>query len=276
MGMKRYIKRLFLPISKCKGSKASSDERILNSVDQKIIFVIGTGRSGTHWLGYILEAHPNIKATIEEPAIFKTVTEIALDQQKKDKLFPKLVKLYRKQLQNSRHHHYTDKSHPNIWIAEDLAKTFDNAYFIGIIRNPYGTVASMLRHKEVLGWHKKWREYPVPNAFLGITEDIAKQYDELSLPERCTIRWIAHYHRMEELQKKLGSRLLVISYEDLIRNSQSVLEEVREFLDLTYPPEIETIKKESLSKWKRNLSERDIDEISRMLVKYNLETYVQG
>ena len=29
------------------------------------IFVIGTGRSGTHWIGYILAAHPDIRATIE-------------------------------------------------------------------------------------------------------------------------------------------------------------------------------------------------------------------
>ena len=31
------------------------------------IFVIGSGRSGTHWVGYILEAHPDIHVTIEKP-----------------------------------------------------------------------------------------------------------------------------------------------------------------------------------------------------------------
>jgi hypothetical protein len=31
-------------------------------------FVIGTGRSGTHWLGYALENHPHVRATIEAQA----------------------------------------------------------------------------------------------------------------------------------------------------------------------------------------------------------------
>ena len=59
--------------------------------DQKAIFVIGTGRSGTHWLGYILQGHSNVKATIEDRQIFKIVTDMALDQGKKGSYFPKLI-----------------------------------------------------------------------------------------------------------------------------------------------------------------------------------------
>ena len=37
------------------------------------VFVIGSGRSGTHWVGYILEAHPDIHVTIETKPVFDWV-----------------------------------------------------------------------------------------------------------------------------------------------------------------------------------------------------------
>ena len=42
------------------------------------IFVLGTGRSGTHWLGYILDAHPDIHVAIEERTKFRLATRAAL------------------------------------------------------------------------------------------------------------------------------------------------------------------------------------------------------
>ena len=247
-----------------------------NNIKQKIIFVIGTGRSGTHWLGYILESHPYIKATIEERAIFGLVTKIALNQHKKNKIYPKLVKKYKRQLQSNSQYHYMDKSPPNIWLAEDLTKTFDHAKFIGIIRNPYATISSMLKHPGVVRWHENWKRYPIPNQFLGITPEIAKNYETMTIVEKCMLRWISHLRQMKFLQSILNSKLLVVTYEDLIENGEEPLRKIKDFLELSYSPTIKETKKESLNKWKKYLTEKQINKITKMLESHKFEQYIQS
>ncbi len=55
------------------------------------IFVIGTGRSGTHWLGYSLGNHPEIRATIEVQPMFGLSTRMALNPALEMQLFEKLI-----------------------------------------------------------------------------------------------------------------------------------------------------------------------------------------
>jgi len=47
---------------------------------KKKIFVVGTGRSGTHWLGYFLQLSSEIKVNIEKLPIFDMVTKAALNK----------------------------------------------------------------------------------------------------------------------------------------------------------------------------------------------------
>src|SRR5262245_13442039 len=124
-----------------------SDIAVSHSSKRRPVFVVGTGRSGTHWLAYILQRHPEIRMTIEKEPMFGWSTRIALNPELSDRLLWKLILFYRIQFWISAPRHYLDKSHPNIWIAEDLARAFPDALFLGILRDPYGTVASMLRHK---------------------------------------------------------------------------------------------------------------------------------
>lgn len=125
------------------------------SPSSRKVFILGTGRSGTHWLGYILESHPDCVATIETRGIFRRVTRMALDPTLRPRLLPGLLRRYRLRHALAVPSHYVDKSHPNLWLAEALADAFDDALFVGIVRNPYATVASMLRHEGVLEWHRR-------------------------------------------------------------------------------------------------------------------------
>lgn len=233
----------------------------------KSIFIIGTGRSGTHWLGYILEAHPQIRVTIERRPIFPWVTEMALDPSRVSKLFPRVLLYYKFQGLLSTPRHYADKSHPNLWIAEPLAYALPNAYFIGIQRNPYATVASMLRHTGVMYWHQHWRAFPVPNAFLGITNANCDEYDALAPAAKCALRWRAHKEKFAQLAPQLGARLKIVSYESLIQDPAPILRALQEFLELDSPIPMPTIKAESLDKWKSQLStkaQREIQQIVEM------------
>ena len=128
---------------------------LFGSSPTRPVFVIGTGRSGTHWLGYSLGNHPEVRATVEMKPMFGLSTRMALDASLESQLFGKLKRAYQWQLLRSAPRLYLDKSHPNIWIAEKLKDAFPKSQFVAIERNPYATVASMMKHKGVSAWHKR-------------------------------------------------------------------------------------------------------------------------
>jgi hypothetical protein len=224
---------------------------------KKKIFVIGSGRSGTHLVGNVLDSHPEIAATIEEPGIFETVTTMALDPSTEATLFPQLIGLYEEAHAKVPDKHYADKSHPNIWLAEDLADSFDEAVFVGIQRNPHATVASMLRHDGVTVWHERWRDFPVPNRFLGITEELAEEYDSLPMETKFAIRWRAHADQMARLRESLGPRMMYVDYDRLLQDEQ-VIGDLQEFLELDRPFPPFEMKMKSLDKWRTQLSDDQI------------------
>lgn len=117
------------------------------------------------------------------------------------------MEAWRRQIRKSRRRLYVDKSHPNLGLAERLEEAFPSALFIAIERDPYATVASMLRHASVLKWQRRWREFPVPNRFLGIT---GGDYHSVPLAAQCAMRWLAYHRRIEELRVR---NLLVVCYE---------------------------------------------------------------
>lgn len=225
------------------------------------VFVIGTGRSGTHWLGYSLADHPEVRATIEVAPIFMWSTRMALDPTLECRLFPLLVLAYRWQLFRSKPRLYVDKTHPNIWHAEKLKRAFPEAQFVAIERNPYATVASMMVHRRVSAWQKRWREFPLPNRFLGITEEIAQHYDEMPIASQCALRWLAHRRRMDELQTVLGADLLRISYEDFARSPAQTVAMLQKFLRLEQPIPVPDVKAASMDKWRTQL---DADQIRQI------------
>jgi hypothetical protein len=148
-----------------------------------------------------------------------------------------------------------------MWLAEELIGSFPNALFLGIQRNPYATVASMMAHKGVSAWHKRWKEFPVLNRFLGLTENAVEGYDDLSLAAQCAMRWLSHQQRMQQLRGVLGRALMVIEYEDLARVPQEIVLTLARFLELREPIDTPYVKTESLYKWRAQLTPADIRDI---------------
>ena len=231
----------------------------------QMVFILGTGRSGTHWIGNILAAHEDIRVTFERPSIFRMVTAMALNPDLKPGRVSGVVRRYRVEHARVAPRHYVDKSHPNLWLATELAEAFPNALFVGIERNPYATVASMLRHSGVLRWCEIWEEFPIPNRFLGITESNRADYEQLSLAGRCALRWLSHADRMRELRSELGERLEVFGYEDLIENTRDQLHRLQAFLKLRTPIPQPSPKRESLDKWRTNLTSQQRADIERIV-----------
>jgi hypothetical protein len=225
------------------------------------IFVLGTGRSGTHWVAWILEPHPALHTLIEKPPIFEWVTEMAIDPTAEERLLSSLLTRYRLEAASARPKRLLDKSHPNIWLAEKLAEAFPAARFIGVLRDVFGTVASSLRHEGVRHWAEHWDAYPVPNRFLGVTEENRDHYARMSLAARCAVRWRTHLHRLDELEGVLGDRMIRLRYHELQTETTHELSRLQEFLGLKKPIPLPDIKTDSLTRWRKDLSEVQIAEI---------------
>jgi hypothetical protein len=230
---------------------------------QRMILVVGTGRSGTTWLGRILDQHPRIHTTIEDPVTFRLAKGAALNPHAK-KYVPALAAAYGWRCARAYPRHFADKSHPVLWVADDISRLYSRAVFVGIERNPYGTVASMLKHDGVLRWMKDWRKYPVPNRFLGITEEIAPHYDEMSLVERSALRWRAHYVELESLADRLPDRVLIVQYEDLVSAFSSQVALLWKWLGVESASLDLEVKEGSRDKWRHELSANDQRDIERV------------
>ncbi|HUG49087.1 MAG TPA: sulfotransferase [Candidatus Limnocylindria bacterium] len=239
--------------------------RLRRPLSASPIFVIGTGRSGTNWVGNVLGAHPEIGASIERPRFFRLSVAMAVDPRSRERLFKRLVRLYRYEAARVAPRHFADKSHPNIWFAELLAEEFPDALFVGVRRSVYGTVASMLKHQGVRRWLEEWRQYPLPNRFLGIGAADTDWYESLSLAGRGALRWVAHEQRFAELRPLLGSRLVEISYEELHRAPAESLRAVEEILELQTPIPEPTVNRRSLGRWREELTPDQVQEIARVI-----------
>ena len=145
----------------------------------------------------------------EVQPMFRWSTHMALYPESEGRLFRRLVHAYKWQLLRSAPRHYLDKSHPNIWIAEHLKAAFPHSRFIGIERNPYATVASMIRHNGVSQWHSRWREFPI-EPVSGYHSRLSGDLRSDSVASQCAMRWVAHHNRMDFLKGALGDSLKVI------------------------------------------------------------------
>lgn len=218
----------------------------------KSIFIVATGRSGTHFLTNTLIQHPQITDLTggkENPYVFPLVTQLATTNCNNKHLKSVLIKRYKRLKKMASPCHFLDQSHPNLWLAKFLVEKIESCRFLILIRNPYSVVYSMLEHKGVRKWVEEWEKLPIPNHFLGISEENVDRYKEMSILERSTFRWSSHYCQSRLLQDELGSLAHVCVYEDLCRKPGETLEEIQEFLCLKESIAIPEIAKESLNKY---------------------------
>ena len=226
------------------------------------IFIIGCARSGTTWLGRIFARSAGFCVTIEDPNIFPLADRAALHWHRRDETMQDLISLYRDHIAQAGADLYVDKSHQNIWLVELLDWAFPSARYVAIEREPYGTIASMMRHHGVRRHFAYWRRYPLPNRHLGIELDDAPGYDELPLSIKCALRWRSHHQRLTELRETLGPRLHLIGYEKLVEDTAAELARLGPFVGR--PLQVAVAAAAPLEKWRAVLSQGQrarIDEV---------------
>ncbi len=53
--------------------------KMLGIINTRAVFIIRTGHSGTHWIGFSLEDHPEIHSAVETKPMFGLSTAMALN-----------------------------------------------------------------------------------------------------------------------------------------------------------------------------------------------------
>jgi len=231
---------------------------------QKIIFICGTGRSGTNLIGKVISTHKEIDGRIEKPETFDLITQIATEQNKEaigenKKLLISRFNEIKKQTNN----HILEKSHPALWLVEFLLNSIDESYFICIKRDALPTISSMLKHNGVLYWFKKLPN-DKENKFLGINRHNVDDYKNYSVEQKCYRRWLSHQNEITRLENKYKDKVLSVKYEDFILDSDKILEKISDYLQIDNIFEIPCLDWSPLTKWENELSSDQIDNIKEI------------
>jgi hypothetical protein len=232
------------------------------------IFVVGTGRSGTHFVCRSLRGFANAYDPLngnESTPLLKEIAQAAIAHQS----FPQFARNYYLKVNKSRDRAsiFIDQHHPNLFFCGELLNIFEKPIFLFPNRPIIQIVASMLNHKGVMAWYEYARResLPFPNRFLGLND--ISQIESEKLNEVCTRRVLAHFAMAKEMQDS-GVDLRLINYENLVRNQADEFAKVFSSSELAALGNF-TVKEESenssLTKYRETLSESDIADIQRLI-----------
>lgn len=238
----------------------------------KAIFIIGTGRSGTHFTVRSLKGFKNTFDPLggnENHEVLMSVAKAAIHHQN----YPEVAKAYFQREMKDASGVFLDQHHPNIFFLKELLSISEEIVFLYPFRPTYQVVASMLRHEGVLSWYSyatNWRQrllkpIPFPNQFLGVQSlsDISK----LPLHLLCAYRVLAHQDAFQAANLLAPKIVRKINYEALVSDASTEFLRIFKDNELKVLGEFKTIEppqKGSLVKYLDVLSEGQISEIKEL------------
>ena len=141
-----------------------------------------------------------------------------------------------------------------------IQKIFPDAKFINVSRDPKAVVSSMLERYEKEG------EFDI-----GMYEKTKNDVKFQSLDSIEKFSWF--YKEFTDAIIKFSAQnknnFMTIAYEDLLKNPTEVIQSILEFCDLNLHESVDEmaslIQQNPLDKWKKNLSQKDIEKISNFV-----------
>lgn len=168
-----------------------------------------------------------------------------------------------------------DKTPPNTYRVDYLARAFPDAKFIYITREGATNISSLIE-----GWRSEGRfnfgfrrfyDYNSRINIKGYNGKVWKftnppgweAYLDKPLEEVCAFQWLsAHRYSQEAFEKMDSKRWMPVKYEDLIANPEKSVREICMFLDIEYQgavqkhcedmPVVSTASKPDPNKWRKN------------------------
>lgn len=235
----------------------------------KGIFIVGTGRSGTHFTVRLMNGFQNAWDPMggqENPDILGDIAKAAIHH----RLPSDTTEAYYRKLLEAPEGILLDQHHPNLFFVSHWTKRLDGVVFLYPQRPAYQIVASMFRYSGVMTWYeyatglrqRTLNRIPYPNRFLGL-----ERYKDLeTLPKHllCAHRVFAHRRAFESAVGPARGALRGVAYESLVRDPLAEFSRVfsaAEMEQLGPFTLLETPRPESLSKYLDVLTTAQVDEI---------------
>ena len=237
------------------------------------IFVLGSGRSGTHLLGRVFSNRSDTTAFIEDKRFFKMVSHYVTGYNQRDYSLKGIINNYKRHFANVKTEFILEKTHPNIWLVESLAEAFPKAKFVGIHRGVMATVNSMLQHPDIMMWYERL-DLTKPNLFLGINASNVQQFASWPPEVKCACRVIEHRKRLMDLEAKFPNRVMVISYNEFYDDLPELMNRLGHFLNYKKPLHAEPLHADGLDKWQHELSSQQIQHLTEFLENENLRHWM--
>jgi len=234
----------------------------LKRVEQPI-FVLGMGRSGTTILGQVLSMHKSVGFLNEPKALWHSIHpgedligsysreparyRLEADDATDDKV-RHAHRLYGYYLAMTFSGRVVDKYPELIFRIPFLQEIFSDAKFVVIVRNGWDTCRSIIEwskkyRKELNGeihdwWglnRRKWRylvEQLVPEN-VDLAQHQAEIADFTRQSDMAAVEWIITMREGMKHLEKYPSHIFCVKFEELSHQPKRVLNELREFLDLS-------------------------------------------
>jgi len=227
-----------------------------------LTLIVGSGRSGTHMLARALSSHPELNVTLEIEPLFTECVEAFRTES--PQLVPGLIKRF--ESLSKRGGHQVNKTHPSMHWAKQLKSHIHDLKFVYIRRNPLSVVSSMLEHKAISKRLKTgWRNFSFPNKFLHTGNLSFEEYSALDPCERGALCWLAAEKCYREISD--WDNVHLVSYADLVLDPKKTFRGITNFLGILDEVSFPAPRKNSLEKYKSNLSIEQIRLIREIITK---------
>lgn len=243
------------------------------------VFVLGSPRSGTTYLGTLLSAVPGASYFFEPP-ILKYYSRLVYDgevsTEEAGRFYRRVFRVLRL-VAPGMGPRVIEKNPNHTWIAETLAKAFPDARFVMIIRDGRDAALSLLEKP----WHRAdsagsgkfepggYAYGPQPHFY--IEPDRRDEYAATDDLTRCAWVWRRHTDEVLRLQEALpvGS-WHALRYEDLLSSPDETLGELLAFLEVDTPAARRAVSevastghRASIGRWRKRLTDDDLERVDR-------------
>lgn len=241
------------------------------------VFVLGCPRSGTTYLGELLEELPEVSYYFEPP-ILKYVSRFVYLSQSPSWQISLFYRVFLRTLllfAPGTGKQIVEKNPNHTLVAPKLLKVFPKAKFIIISRNGMDVTLSLVKKP----WHleqSKGSGKREPGGYLYgpfphfyIEESRKTEYEKTTDVHRCAWIWRRHAEVIEELLETLPKEsYLHFDYEDLILKKEEVIPDMVSFLGIENSESLEKIMAasdrgtaNSIGGGKAKFTEKEIEEI---------------
>lgn len=191
------------------------------------IFIIGSGRSGTHLACRLLIEYDEIDdAGFNGNENFKILSKIVESSIMHETLPQSAISYYDKTIPkiNKRDKIFVDQCHSNLFHVDQIRNLYPNAVFLMMTRNPLAIISSYNSSKGKFNRWQDWakdKKIPLPNNFLGISNK-----KELELPLFDSICKRVHLMKnyMEKVYQKHKDVIIKINFDDIVSNPNTFLD----------------------------------------------------